>query len=88
MAQSHVEVTTTTEELAQASMTLWLCVWKESGQGPCEVSRCEVVEDSIRTDLTDLFVSLFCLVLNFSYTNVFGWSSGRFRFVVLDFHSF
>ena len=49
MAQSHVEVTTTTtttEELAQASMTLWLCVWKESGQGPCEVSRCEVVEDS------------------------------------------
>ena len=43
---------------------------------------------TVRTDLTDLFVSLFCLVLNFSYTNVFGWSSGRFRFVVLDFHSF
>ena len=41
---------------------------------------------TVRTDLTDLFVSLFCLVLNFSYTNVFGWSSGRFRFVVLDFH--
>ena len=45
MAQSHVE--DTTEELAQASVTLWFCVlWKESGQGSREVSRCEVVEDS------------------------------------------
>ena len=43
----------------------------ESGQGSRDVSCCEVVEDS-KDDWTDCFVSLFRLVLNFSYTNVFG----------------
>ena len=46
-------------------------MWKESGQGSRDVSCCEVVEDS-KDDWTDCFVSLFRLVLNFSYTNVFG----------------